>query len=135
MRIRTPLGAGTGAVKVSRGQVEATFPINVRTSISGFVEEARMQSDGTVARVAIPGMRVRIVGQPASEKVSSADGSFVLPDPPAGAVTIEIVGPASGPLTYPSQRVKMAVRPDRDNQMPRSTEMAAISGPQFPLVA
>jgi uncharacterized protein (TIGR03437 family) len=131
---RAPLGAGTGSIKVSRSQVEATLPINVRTSISGFVEEARMQPDGTVARVAIPGMRVRIVGQPASEKISSADGSFVIPDPLTGAVTVEIVSPVAGPLTYPTQRVKLAVRPGRDNQMPRSTEMAAISGPQFPLV-
>ncbi|MGH9846708.1 MAG: IPT/TIG domain-containing protein, partial [Blastocatellia bacterium] len=51
LRIRVPYGAGKGKLKISRGEgenkVEANLPINVRTSMSGFVEEAQRQPDGS----------------------------------------------------------------------------------------
>src|SRR5262249_48426713 len=43
MRIQTPFGAGTGKLKVSRGQIEASADIRVRTSVSGFIERAVSQ--------------------------------------------------------------------------------------------
>src|SRR4029434_9978107 len=43
MRIRTPFGAGTGQLKVSREQIEASADIRVRTSVSGFIERAVSQ--------------------------------------------------------------------------------------------
>jgi hypothetical protein len=103
LRIRVPYGAGTGKIRVGRGQVEASVPIRVRTSVSGFIEQAQQQPNGTVVRVAIPGARIRIIGQPSSEQTANADGSFVMSAiQPVSRAEFEILPPASGSLNFPN---------------------------------
>jgi len=135
IRIRVPFGAGTGQIKVSREQIEASAPIRVRTSVSGFVERAISQN-GQITRVPIPGARVRINGRPETERVTDAEGSFVLPDtPPSLKGEFEILPPADGSLNFPPKKPALRVYADRDNQFPRGDEQTIISGVSFPLLA
>lgn len=132
MKIRVPFGAGTGQLRISRGQSEAGRAIQVRTSVSGFIEEARPKPDGGIERIPIPGARVRLLGRPATERTVSADGSFVIADPAAGSAVVEILPPAGGSLPFPNPRLKMSVRADRDNQLPLAAELSQIGGLPFP---
>lgn len=132
MKVRVPFGAGSGQLRISRGQSEASIAMQVRTSVSGFVEEARMKPDGSIERVPIPGARVRLLGRPESERSVSADGSFVIPDPPAGSATVEILFPSEATLPFPTPRLKVPVRANRDNQLPAGTELFQIGGASFP---
>src|SRR5262245_39794014 len=135
MRIRTPFGAGTGKLKVSRGQIEASADIRVRTSVSGFIERAVTQ-DGQVVRTPIPGARIRLNGRPETERVADAEGSFVMPDMAPGAkVEFEILPPANGSLNFPNKKFALRVREGRDNQIPRGDEQTVISDSPFPLLA
>ncbi|MCW5970557.1 MAG: hypothetical protein KIT57_18815 [Blastocatellales bacterium] len=136
MRVRMPFGAGTGQLRVSRGQSETGRAISVRTSISGFVEEARVGPGGVVERIPIPGARVRLLGRPATERSVGIDGSFVIPDPPGipagGSAFVEILPPPGGALPLPVPRLKVAVRADRDNQLPLAAELSQVGGVPFP---
>src|SRR5262245_12806880 len=135
MRIRTPFGAGTGMLKVSRGEIEASAEIRVRTSVSGFIERAVSQ-DGQIVRTPIPGARVRLNGRPETERATDAEGSFVMPDLSPGAkVEFEILPPANGSLNFPNKKFALRVREGRDNQIPRGDEQTVISGSTFPLLA
>jgi uncharacterized protein (TIGR03437 family) len=134
LRVRVPFGAGTGLIRVLRGTSEASAKIEVRTSISGFIEEAKMQDDGSIIRVPIPGAHVRLVGNPASERAVSDDGSFVLPGAPEGQNLVDVVPPPSS-LNYPHLRQRITVRLNRDNQLPRATELTQAGNTQFPAQA
>lgn len=132
LKIRVPFGAGTGQLRISRGQSEAGRAIQVRTSVSGFIEEARPTPGGGIERIPVPGARVRLLGRPATERTVSADGSFVIADPAAGSAVVEILPPAGGSLPFPNPRLKMSVRADRDNQLPLAAELSQIGGAPFP---
>src|SRR5262249_54841906 len=120
LRIRMPFGAGSGRIVVDRGTSEVSSPpITVRTSISGFVEQAQKQPDGSIKRIPIVGVKVRLYNNPATEQVTSADGSFLLPDVPAGLDEIEVITPASSALPFPNPIYKLQVAANRDNQVPR----------------
>src|SRR5262249_27202658 len=135
MRIQTPFGAGTGKLKVSRGQIEASADIRGRTSVSGFIEHAVSQ-DGQVVRTPIPGARIRLNGRPGTERATDAEGSFVMPDLAPGAkVEFEILPPANGSLNFPNKKFALRVREGRDNQIPRGDEQTVITGSTFPLLA
>ncbi|HKQ79053.1 MAG TPA: Ig-like domain-containing protein [Blastocatellia bacterium] len=134
IRIRVPFGAGTGQLKVSRGQIEASATIQVRTSVSGFIERAVSQ-DGRIVRTPVPGARVRLRERPEIERVTDAEGSFVMPDlTPGNKVEFEILPPANGSLNFPTKKFPMPVRAGRDNQIPRGDEQTVISGVSFPLL-
>ena len=135
IRIRVPFGAGTGQLKVSRGQIEASAAVSVRTSVSGFIERAVSQA-GQITRVPIPGARVRLRERPEIEDVTNAEGSFVMPDlTPGNKVEFEILPPANGSLNFPTKKFALRVRAGRDNQIPRGDEQTIISGAPFPLLA
>ncbi|HKQ79054.1 MAG TPA: Ig-like domain-containing protein, partial [Blastocatellia bacterium] len=135
IRIRVPFGAGTGQLKVSRGQIEASAAVTVRTSVSGFIERAVIQ-DSQIMRVPIPGARVRLRERPEFERVTDDEGSFVMPDmTPGNKVEFEILPPANGSLNFPTKKFPMPVRAGRDNQIPRGDEQTVISGAPFPLLA
>ncbi|MCI0388177.1 MAG: Ig-like domain-containing protein [Acidobacteria bacterium] len=135
MRIRTPFGAGTGKLKVSRGQIEASADIRLRTSVSGFIERAVSQ-DGQIVRTPIPGARIRLNGRPETERATDAEGSFVMPDmEPGPKVEFEILPPANGSLNFPNKKFALRVREGRDNQIPRGDEQTVISDSPFPLLA
>src|SRR5581483_3839304 len=112
LRVRVPFGVGTGNLRVSRGQTEASVPISVRSSMSGFVE--------STARQPLANVTVRLLGGPAPITAkSNIDGSFVLPDvAPGAAVLVEFDGgttQVSPP--YPKVTLKLLnVRAGRDNQ-------------------
>ncbi len=134
IRIRVPFGAGTGQLKVSRGQVEASARIQVRTSVSGFVERAVIEN-GQIVRTPISGARVRLRERPEIERVTDAEGSFVMPDMTASLRTdFEILPPASGSLNFPNKPFSLRVRAGRDNQLLRGDEQTLISGVTFPLL-
>jgi uncharacterized protein (TIGR03437 family) len=135
IRIRIPFGAGTGQLKVSRGQIEASAAVNVRTSVSGFIERAVLQ-DGQITRLPIAGARVRLREHPEIGSVTDAEGSFVMPDmTPGNKVEFEILPPANGSLNFPTKKFPMRVRVGRDNQIPRGDEQTLINGATFPLLA
>ncbi len=123
LRLRVPYGAGTGKLWVIRGTSDASVPVKLKTSVSGFVE--------TDQRQPIVGAKVSLVGTPI-ERQSGPDGSFVLPDTPTGNQIVLIVPPPGS--TYPTEPVKIEVRADRDNQLTRGVELARSGATQFPLV-
>lgn len=133
LRVRVPPGAGSGELTIQRGRSEASAPIEVRTSISGIVEEARSMPGGGLERAGIAGLGVRLLGQPEIATTTSASGAFVLEIPSnqtSARRVIEFISPG-GTLPYPRQLLSLSVRGRRDNQLPRSVELAAITGPSF----
>lgn len=130
LRVRIPYGAVTGKLWVRRGASEASADVKVRTSISGFAEEVHRLPDGRDERKPIVGAKVSLLGQPI-ERLSSADGSFVLPDAPSGNQIVQIVPPPD--INYPDELVKIEVRAGRDNQLERGLELAQSGNTQFPL--
>ncbi|HMY73922.1 MAG TPA: Ig-like domain-containing protein, partial [Blastocatellia bacterium] len=123
LRLRVPFGAGTGKLWVIRGTSDASVDVKLRTSISGFIE--------TDQRRPIAGAKVSLVGTPI-ERLSDTDGSFVLPDTPAGSQIVLIVPPPGS--TYPTEPVKIEVRAGRDNQLTRGVELARSGATPFPLL-
>src|SRR5262249_25493096 len=113
----------------------ASAEIRVRTSVSGFIERAVSQ-DGQIVRVPIAGARVRPRERPEIERVTDAEGSFVLPDlTPGNKVEFEILPPTNGSINFPEKKFPLRVRAGRDNQIPRGDEQTIISGVSFPLPA
>jgi uncharacterized protein (TIGR03437 family) len=133
LRVRVPPGAGSGQLKVQRGSSEASAPVSLRTSISGVIEEARAGIGGTIERTGIAGMQVRMLGRPEISTLTGASGAFVLEIPVnqnTPRLVVEVQG-TNGLLPYPRQLLSVNVKTLRDNQLPRSVELAAIGGPGF----
>ena len=123
LSVVVPFGAESGPVSVrtAGGEGLSGSPIQVRTSISGFVENT--------ARQALIGVRVRM-SSTGQETMTNSDGSFVLADVPAGAALIEVDGnslPANPP--FPRITLKTTVRANRDNQFLRPIAMQQSTGP------
>lgn len=127
LRFHVPFGAGKGSLRVKRGQTtEASLPLNVRTSVSGFIERFAQGQ-----RVAIPGARIQVVDNPNSVVTAKDNGSFVMPDLPVSQQTeFEILPPANGALNFPNKKFYLAVRANRDNQLLRGDEQTLITGAQ-----
>jgi uncharacterized protein (TIGR03437 family) len=130
LHFRVPFGAGTGLLSVSRGSLETSAPVRVRTSISGFVDAAQTMPDGSIIRIAAANLVVRLRSNPAITQQTGPNGSYVLPDVPAGNQEVEILAQQVA-LPYPDRRFKVSVREGYDNQAGRA-ELKAIgtaSGP------
>jgi uncharacterized protein (TIGR03437 family) len=122
LRIGVPFGAGTGQIKVSRGKSEASLPIQVRTSLSGFIQEVRRQQNEQIERVGVKDINVRVVGGN-SAMSHDPDGSFVIPDVTEGQEVVflvngELVEGRLVPVNsaYSAELRKMPVIAKRDNQ-------------------
>ncbi|MBX3278322.1 MAG: hypothetical protein KF868_10000 [Acidobacteria bacterium] len=129
LRVRVPPGAGSGELRIQRGTAEASAPLQIRTSISGVIEQARALPGGAVERTGIEGMQVRMLGRPDVSTSTGAGGAFVLEMPgeaSASRVVIEIQG-GGGALDFPRQLLSVNARARRDNQLPRAVELAAIN--------
>lgn len=124
LTIRIPFGAQSGPVSVRtpQGEGQGTQVLQLRTSISGVVEDTRRQP--------LAGVTVRIIDK-GIQAVTGAEGSFLLPDVPAAlAQEIEIDGgTVLGSLPYPKVILKKRVQANRDNQMESTVALQQISGP------
>ena len=130
LKLMIPYGAGSGsiAVRTERGRIE--YPLTMRTSVSGVVQTAQLQPDGSVKRSGVKNVTVSIVTPtgPPIATTTSADGSFLLPDVPSSTVAfLDIDGRPTG-LNYPIQRIKTRVDAGRDNQFQGYIEIRQITG-------
>jgi uncharacterized protein (TIGR03437 family) len=127
LSVVTPFGAESGAVSVRTPQGEGVSVgrLNLRTSISGFVE--------TTGRQPLRGAPVKVAGTSIAT-TTSAEGFFLLPDVTPGVAVIEVDGAAApGPLRYPKVAVSLNARPNRDNQFARPIALQQIVGPSIPI--
>lgn len=124
LTIRVPFGAQSGVISVRTptGEGQGAQALQMRTSISGVVEDTRRQP--------LAGVTVRVVGQ-GIQSVTGAEGSFILPDVlPTLAQELEFDGgTVPGSLAYPKVRLKKRVLASRDNQMDGPIALQQISGP------
>lgn len=130
LKALVPFGAATGPVRVRTPQGEAvsSAPINMRTSVSGFIEEVFTQPNGQTGRRPVPNITVFIQppGRAAIIQKTGADGSFVLADTPAG-LNLIVIDTSAAALPYPARTAKMNVLANRDNQFPTSIELQSVS--------
>lgn len=124
LTIRVPFGAAADVVSVRtpRGEGRGANALQMRTSISGVVEDTRRQP--------LAGVKIR-VAETGIEFTTGAEGSFLLPDvPPAVGHFVEFDGGAvPGTLPYPKVILKMRVQGNRDNQMDAPVALQQITGP------
>ncbi len=113
LRAIVPFGAGSGRVLVRSppGEAMSAAPLNLRASVSAFVEDA--------ARQPLAGVSVRLLGGN-SGGTTSAEGVFQVLDVAANA-SGQIEVDASGLIAsqpFPKVTLPLAVRASRDNQFP-----------------
>lgn len=129
LRVRVPYGASSGMliVRTPKGEVQSATPVAMRTSVSGFLEEAVMQPDGQLVRRPLPNIMVRVrpAGGGIITRMTNADGSFIAPDVAPGLASLD-VDPIATNLPYPNIRLKMPVVANRDNQYPSAIEMTQV---------
>lgn len=92
LSLRVPFGAITGIVKVktSQGEGSSANNLNIRTSVSGFVETSRtLTTSRTDFPAPLRNFTVRVVGTNLST-TTNQEGVFTLQDVPAGTATIEV---------------------------------------------
>ncbi|MFN0083925.1 MAG: Ig-like domain-containing protein [Blastocatellia bacterium] len=122
LRVLVPFGVQTGAVSVRtpQGEILSNDPVQIRTSISGLVENT--------ARQPMSNVEVKITGTAITVR-TNAEGAFVLPDAPVGAQFIEING---GSLSvnppYPRVTLKITAQSSRDNQFARPIALQQSNG-------
>jgi uncharacterized protein (TIGR03437 family) len=125
LKVIVPFGAGSGPVLVRtpQGEAASASALTVRTSTSGFVEDASRQP--------MPGVTVRLRGTNITA-TTSREGSFILPDVPAGASIVEVDGAtALDAQPYPKLLLRISAQAGRDNQFPGPISLAPIIGPNL----
>lgn len=124
LRALVPFGAGSGRVLVRAptGEAMSAAPLNLRASISGFVEDA--------ARQPLAGVTVRLLGGN-SGATTSAEGVFSVTDVAANAAAqIEVdAGGLIASQPFPKVTLPLAVRAGRDNQFPNFIALQRSSSP------
>jgi uncharacterized protein (TIGR03437 family) len=120
--IIVPFGVQSGnvTVRTPTGESASGDQLQVRTSISGFIENT--------VRQPLSGVMVTLVGTNISAE-TTAEGSFVLPDVPAGTQYVEVDGealPTNPP--YPKVTLKTITLANRDNQLVRPVSLQQSSG-------
>ena len=122
LTVVVPFGAETGSVSVRTplGEGTSSGPLQVRTSISGFVENT--------SREPMSGVRIKLAGTSITTQ-TTAEGSFVLPDVPTGTQYVDVDG-ESIPTTppYPKITLKTIAFASRDNQFPRPVALQQSTG-------
>ena len=131
LRLRVPFQAGTGMLRVARGSSSASLPIKVRTSVSGFLEEAsRLANTNNIQRVPIAGAIVRLLVAPPIERVTDGEGSFVLPDVPTEDSMVQILSPPG--TLYADELFKVTIKSGRDNHvLERGVELTRVGDRAF----
>jgi uncharacterized protein (TIGR03437 family) len=120
--IIVPFGVQTGniTVRTPAGESASGAQLQVRTSISGFIENT--------ARQPLSGVMVRVVGTDISAQTTT-EGSFVLADVPTGTQYVDVDGEAlqtSPP--YPKVTLKTITLANRDNQLARPVSLQQSDG-------
>lgn len=130
---RVPFGAGSGplALRTKKGEKTAPNPINVRTSISGFVEDTN--------RNPLAGARVSVGNRNSVSAIvgyTDDNGSFVLPDVPATLrANMTIEPPANDLLNFPPVPISLRVSARRDNQLLDPVAIQGVSATGAQLLA
>jgi uncharacterized protein (TIGR03437 family) len=138
VRVRIPFGAGTGTISAVTGRGESTFPLTMRTSISGVIQIADLQPDGTYKRRGVRNAAVRLLGQNTPPPaMTNDDGSFQISDvtlPGGAGVTIGLLSVDAGPagLLNIKRTEKLQIFANRDNEFPGYLELRAATGPSVP---
>jgi uncharacterized protein (TIGR03437 family) len=124
LSVIVPFGAQSGLVTVRtpQGEGRSNNPLAVRTSVSGFIENTNRQP--------IVGAIVKLTGSSLST-ATSTDGSFILPDVPAGAAVVEVDGTAIVTPPYPKIGLKLIVSANQDNQFSRPITLQQATGPSI----
>lgn len=122
LKVRVPFNveSGTVSVRTPHGEGQSISTLQVRTSISGFVENTTGQPLSNVT--------IRVSGSPITTTTAST-GSFVLPDIAPGVHFVEIDGsslPSSPP--YPQISLKITAQSNRDNQFSRNIALQQETG-------
>jgi uncharacterized protein (TIGR03437 family) len=110
LTVIVPFGAASGAVRVRTpvGEGASSSQLQVRTSISGFVENT--------AREPMGGVRVRLAESTITAE-TSAEGTFVLADVPLGSHLVDIEGGSVQTTPpYPKVTLKITAVANQDNQ-------------------
>lgn len=112
--------SGTVTVRTPQGEGQSISTLQVRTSISGFVENTN--------GVPLSNVPVRISNS-AISTVTNATGSFVLPDVPPGAHFVEFDGTAlQTTYSYPKVTRKLTALANRDNQVSGNISLQQETG-------
>ncbi len=122
LTVMVPFGVETGTVSVrtTSGEGVSANVLQVRTSISGFVENT--------ARQPLSGVVVKLSGLTVAS-TTNAEGSFVLPDVPAGPQFVEVDGGTIGTNPpYPKITLKITAQSNRDNQFARAIALQQATG-------
>ncbi|MBX3278735.1 MAG: FG-GAP repeat protein [Acidobacteria bacterium] len=122
LTVVVPFGAETGVVRVrtAMGEGASASLLQVRTSISGFVENT--------AREPMSGVRVQLVGTEIAVE-TTPEGSFVLPDVPTGTQFVDIDGESVQTTPpYPKVTIKAIAVANRDNQFARPIALQQSTG-------
>jgi uncharacterized protein (TIGR03437 family) len=143
VRVRVPFGAGTGTVTAVTGRGDSTFPLTMRTSVSGVVQLVQRQPDGTDRRIGLRGATVRIVSPSVSPAaLSGDDGSFLIPDvqgltaTQGTAIYLNVDASTAGITNLSLKRVdRMIAFAGRDNQYPGYLELRPSTGPSIPVAS
>jgi uncharacterized protein (TIGR03437 family) len=141
VRVRVPFGAGTGTITAVTGRGESTFPLTMRTSVSGVVQFVQRQPDGTDRRIGVRNATVRIVSPNVSASaLTGDDGSFLIPDaaiPNAAQgspIYLSVDGSTAGIANLSLKRLdRMIAFAGRDNQFPGYLELRPSTGPSIPV--
>ncbi len=122
LKVRVPFNveSGTVSVRTPQGEGQSISTLQVRTSISGFVENTN--------GLPLSNVTVKVSGAPITTTTNST-GAFVLPDVLPGAHFVEIDGtslPTSPP--YPQLSLKITAHANRDNQFSRNIALQQETG-------
>lgn len=121
--VRVPFGACSGKISLwdkASGEGFSAPNIQVRTSISGFVEDTDRQP---LSGVSVRLVKTNIVAQ------TSAEGSFILPDVSPGIADVEVDG-TTLPLAqaFPKITIRKVVSSNCDNQFARPISLQQADG-------
>lgn len=122
LKVRVPFNveSGTVSVRTPQGEGQSISTLQVRTSISGFVENT--------TGLPLSNVTIKVSGLPITTTTSSS-GSFVLPDVTPGVHFVEVDGsslPSSPP--YPQISLKITAQANRDNQFSRNIALQQETG-------
>src|SRR6185503_18963650 len=118
LKVMVPFGSGTGNLIVRNARGEASFPFQMRTSMSGIVQRVIPQNNGGEQRVGIRNVTIRIRQNNVERTtLTNDDGSFLLPDvTPTARLIFEVDGTTNGLLPLPRDVRTVSVLTGRDNQ-------------------
>jgi uncharacterized protein (TIGR03437 family) len=131
LKVMVPFGSGTGNLIVRNARGEASFPFQMRTSVSGIVQRVIAGQGGSETRVGIRNVTIRIRQNNVERTaLTNDDGSFLLPDvTPTARLTFEVDGTTNGLLPLPKDVRTVPVLTGRDNQYEGYVELKEITGP------